>query len=421
MPEPPTRTHTVIVGAGIAGLWLAEKLTAAGDRVTILERNAYVGGRVYTRRKDGEQYEIGAGRISVNHPHTNALIDRFGLTRIPLSPDLDWKADGYTPSLPNNFDPTWSAIATEIARLPPTTLATHTLRQLAARLLGGVAAADRLLTRFPYRAETERMRADVALRAFVPGGEMASHVGYFVVKEGLTAILVRLLRQIRRTRRAEIYLNTTVADVRHNNTGGYSVVLKGPHPSIHADRVILTIPATALRQLPVLRGNPLLRHLGMAPLTRIYARYPASPRAPVWFTGLPATVTATPLRYVIPINPAKGIIMISYTDDRDTVPWHGLKKPALTAAIQAEAHRLFPMRPIPPPLWVRAYEWDAGATFWRPGRYDPTAVSTQMLQPRPSTMPGLFCTGESFSVGRQAWVEGALEHAAALWETHLSS
>jgi monoamine oxidase len=417
---PPPSRHTVIVGAGITGLWLADKLTAAGDRVTIIERNNYVGGRVYTRRKDGEQYEIGAGRIHTDHRLVGELIDRFGLTRIPLSPDLSWKHDCYSPSLPNHFDPTWSAITTEIARLPPATLATHTLRELADRLLGPAATA-RLLDRFPYRAETERMRADVALRAFVSRGEMASHADYFVVKEGLTAILVHLLKDMRRRSRSriQILLNTVVADVRRHADGHYAVVLKGPHSAIHADRVILTVPVTALRQLPILRDAAPLRHLGMAGLTRIYARYPASKDVPAWFAGLASTVTTTPLRYVIPINPTTGIIMISYTDDRDTAAWHGLDKPALTEKIQAEAHRLFPLRPIPPPLWVRAYEWDTGTSFWRPGTYDPNEISNRMLQPRPSLLPGLFCAGESFSVGRQAWVEGALEHAKMLWDTHL--
>lgn len=417
MPEP---RHTVIVGAGIAGLWLADKLTAAGDRVTLVESNNYVGGRVYTRRKDGEQYEIGAGRIHRDHKLVSELIDRYHLTRIPLAPTLDWKTDGYSPSLPNHFDPTWSAVAAEIARLPPATLATHTLRELAAHLFGPV-ATTRLLDRFPYRAETERMRADVALRAFLPHGEMASHADYFVLKEGLTAILMGLVKDLRRRSRcrAQILLNTTVADVRRHADGHYAVILRGPHPAIHADRVILTVPVAALRRLPVLRDAAPLRHLGMAALTRIYARYPASKEAPAWFAGLPATVTAGPLRYVIPINPTTGIIMISYTDDRDTAAWHGLKGPALADAIQKEVQKLFPLRPILPPLWVRPYEWDTGTTFWRPGTYDPDAVSRQMLQPRPSTMPGLFCAGESFSVGRQAWVEGALEHAQLLWETHL--
>jgi predicted NAD/FAD-dependent oxidoreductase len=411
--------HTVIVGAGITGLWLADKLTAAGDRVTLVERNDYVGGRIYTRlRKDGEQYELGAGRIHTQHRLINELIDRYHLTRIPLAPTLEWKTDGYSPSLPNHFDPTWSAIATQIARLPPTVLATHTPHQLAIRFLGA-AAAERLLDRFPYRAETERMRADVALRAFMPGGEMASHDDYFVLKEGLTTVLQGLVKDLRRSRRMKILVSTTVADVRRHADGHYAVILKGPHPALHADRVILTVPVTALRQLPVLRDAAPLRHLGMSPLTRIYARYPASKEAPAWFAGLPATVTAGPLRYVIPINPITGIIMISYTDDRDTVRWHGLKGPALADAIQKETQKLFPLRPILPPLWVRPYEWETGTTYWRPGTYDPAAVSRQILQPRPSTMPGLFCAGESFSVGRQAWIEGALEHAQLLWETHL--
>jgi predicted NAD/FAD-dependent oxidoreductase len=409
--------HTVIVGAGIAGLWLADKLTAAGDRVTLVERNNYVGGRVYTRRrKDGEQYEIGAGRIHNNHKLVNELVDRYRLTRIPLAPTLDWKTDGYSPSLPNHFDPTWSAIVTQIARLPSSALATHTLRQLVTRFLGA-AATEHLLVRFPYRAETERMRADVALHAFLADGEMSSHADYFVLKEGLTAILIGLVKDLRR--RAQILLNTTVADVRRHADGHYAVILKGPYPAIHADRVILTAPVTALRQLPVLRDVAPLRHLGMSALTRIYARYPASKEAPAWFAGLPATVTADPLRYIIPINPITGIIMISYTDDRDTVAWHGLKGPALAATIQKEIQALFPLRPILPPLWVRPYEWDTGTTYWRPGTYDPETVSRQMLQPRPSMMPGLFCAGESFSVGRQAWCEGALEHAKLLWETHL--
>jgi monoamine oxidase len=418
----PTRRHTVIVGAGIAGLWLADKLTEAGETITLIERNDYIGGRVYTRlRKDDEQYEIGAGRISSAHPLVNGLIDRFGLTRIPLpaSSSTAWKPDGFTPVLPNHFEPTWTALVSEIACLPATILATRTLRDIAVDLLG-VAATERLLDHFPYRTETEHMRADVALRAFLPGGEMAPNAEYFVVKEGLTTILTCLMKEIRRhPGRAKILLNSQVIDIRRLPDGNYAAILKGPVPAVIADRVILTVPVAALRSIPVLRDAAPLRHLDMAPLTRIYARYPASKEVPAWFADIPHTVTRSSLRYVIPINPINGIIMISYTDGRDTATWHGLKNPALTEAIQEEVHRLFPLHPIPPPLWVRAYEWDTGTTFWRPGMYDPVAVSHQMIQPRPSTMPGLFCVGESFSVGRQAWIEGALEHAAILWETHL--
>ena len=112
--------------------------------------------------------------------------------------------------------------------------------------------------------------------------------------------------------------------------------------------------------------------------------------------------------------------MISYTDDRDTIPWRGLKGAPLVEKIARELASLFPGVHAPEPEWVRPYEWSDGTTYWRPGPYDPVAMSRAAMQPRPATMPGLFICGEPFSVGHQAWMEGALEHAELLWNIHLS-
>ncbi len=73
---------------------------------------------------------------------------------------------------------------------------------------------------------------------------------------------------------------------------------------------------------------------------------------------------------------------------------------------------------IPEPTWIKSYEWKDGCTYWLPGTYDPHEASQRVLQPRPATMPNLFVCGESFSM-LQAWMEGALEHAEALWDKHL--
>jgi monoamine oxidase len=145
----------------------------------------------------------------------------------------------------------------------------------------------------------------------------------------------------------------------------------------------------------------------MAPLTRIYAQYPGG-----W--KHPRIVTDSPLRYIIPIDPATGVVMISYTDNHDTERFRGLKDKELTAEIQKEVRRLFIKDIIPEPLWVRSAEWKEGATYWRPGNYSPAHMSRAALQPR-ADMPELYCCGESFSVNQQAWMEGALEHAEQLW------
>jgi hypothetical protein len=68
---------------------------------------------------------------------------------------------------------------------------------------------------------------------------------------------------------------------------------------------------------------------------------------------------------------------------------------------------------MPRILWAKAYEWSDGCSYWLPGDYDPATESAAALQPFPKTAPNLHICGESFSMN-QAWMEGSLEHAAAL-------
>lgn len=402
-----TQPRTVIVGAGIAGLWIADHLVAAGvpgKSITILEKYDYDGGRIVTA-KGG--YEIGAGRIHMSHTLINGLIDRFGLTRSPHNSSVDWRPLATLTSTPSRFESAWRSV-TAVMPLSPH----HTVRDL----VKGT-SFEALLEQYPYRAETERMRADLAIPTFSLIGEMGTREGYFSLREGLSAIVHGLTGVLKK---AGVHFRhgTEVTNV----TAGYEVHIKGRPTPLRAERVVLALHASALRHLPVMRDCEPLRHLTMAPLTRIYAEYPPSPSTgAVWFSGIRRTITDSPLRYVIPINPAKGIIMISYTDDRDTVHWHGLKGPRLQAAIQTEVRRLWPALDIPEPTWIRPYEWTDGCTYWTPGDYDPIEESKRMLRPRPATMPELYVCGESFSVGRQAWIEGALEHAELLWNTHIKT
>jgi monoamine oxidase len=394
--------HTVIVGAGIAGLWLADQISATQptEHVTVLEKYGNVGGRIATSKHG---YEIGAGRIHNTHHRVRALIRRFGLTESPIGPNSYWLplAAAGTDPVPNEFEAQWAAFCTLIARLPPRTLATTTLHDLAFQILGRDAATE-LLNRYPYRAETEKQRADVGLEVFRT--EMGTRAGYFSVREGLSAI-VRGLETACRDRGVVFRTNTEVTDLRPCGLG-YSIEIKGA-PSLTADRVILAIHASALQKIPLVRDHPTVKRVGMAPLTRIYAQYP---RGISWL-GSKRIITDSPIRYIIPINPATGLVMISYVDDRDTKFWYGLKGPALQAKLQRELKRLFPNETIPEPKWIRPYEWHDGCSYWRPGDYDVTAASKAIIQPR----TGLFVTGESFSPYKQAWIEGALDHAAAAW------
>jgi monoamine oxidase len=412
--------QTVIVGAGFAGLWIADKMVATGvpgSQILVLEKYDYLGGRVVSAsRPDGTSYEIGAGRIHKSHHRVSALINRYGLKTYDLDGSIHWlpKGPGPTQPEPNRFEAVWNTLLSRFKELPPDVLGSHTLRELSMKVWGPQHTHE-LLQKFPYRAETEVLRADMALRTFKDTLGTQEH--YYVVVGGLSALITRMVTELKKAG-VRFRLDTEVTNVSIDDRGVYEVRVKDKEP-IHAARVILALHATALQKLPILREFSPLQHLSMRPLTRIYAQYPVDPATGVaWFAPFGRIVTDSPLRYIIPINPKSGLTMISYTDDQDTHVWKGLQKKPLQDAIQAEVRRLFPHLTIPEPTWIKSYEWKDGCTYWLPGDYDPHKESQQALQPRPSTMPHLYVCGESFSL-LQAWMEGALEHAEALWDTHL--
>lgn len=378
--------HTIIVGAGISGLWLAEQLALRGDKVTVLEKSDYLGGRIVTSERG---FEIGAGRIATHHRHTMDLIRRFDLKTHRISNEQLWQRVGSDPE-PNDFDIMWSTFIGTFQSLDKQILATHTLKQIATKILGP-SRTNALLSRFGYRGETEVMRADLGIQAFHK--EMSPQSQFVVVQGGLSQLIQRLATAARKAG-ATILMNTTVLDVIQ-----HTVYTSGGEWT--CDRVILAVPVEALRHLPSTRNLPVLRHLRMEPLTRIYATLDVP-----WTYG--RIITDSPLRHIIPIR--DNLVMISYVESQDTRPFRGLRGPALRKVLQREVNRLIP--DTPKILWAHAYEWTHGCTYWLPGNYDPITESKKAM----NIGPRLHLCNESFSL-RQAWVEGSLEHAAGLLVT----
>ncbi len=96
-----------IIGAGIAGLTAAYKLSPRHE-VTVLERSGRVGGNAYTvRTRDGVWVDIAAAAFgTAGYPHFHRLLEELGVKRGPISNsymsfhDLDTGTGMYvTPSL----------------------------------------------------------------------------------------------------------------------------------------------------------------------------------------------------------------------------------------------------------------------------------------------------------------------------------
>jgi carotenoid phi-ring synthase / carotenoid chi-ring synthase len=116
----PERPHTVVVGGGIAGLAAATGLAERGVRVTLLEREPYLGGRVggWTeagRQADGLPMSRGFHAFFRQYYNLRALLRRAdpGLDRlVPLTDYPLVDADGHRDSfrgLPRT--PPWNALA----------------------------------------------------------------------------------------------------------------------------------------------------------------------------------------------------------------------------------------------------------------------------------------------------------------------
>jgi hypothetical protein len=300
----------------------------------------------------------------------------------------------------------------------PATLASHTLYELLAKIYSPSIAHD-LLSFYPYYAEVYHMRADIALQSLRE--EMGSNKGFCVVKEGLSALIENMANTCKE-HGVNFLMNHRCVAVKSTYCQ-FTIKEKNEipdHKTIHAKQIILAIHSEALSHIPPFSNHPILKKITMEPLLRCYAIFPTH-KEKSWFSDLPKTITDSPLRFIIPINPAKGVIMISYTDSDDTKPWMKILKEkgedGLEKGIMKEVRRLFPNLQIPNPLFFKSHPWYEGCSYWKPGMYDPQELSKKILQPFPHRMEEVFVCGESYSM-KQCWMEGALEHAEEMLQRY---
>jgi phytoene dehydrogenase-like protein len=81
--ELPSRAEVVVVGAGVAGLACARRLSRAGVETLVIEAADDVGGRVRTDRVDGFRCDRGFQVLNPYYPEVRRVLD---VARLRLQP-----------------------------------------------------------------------------------------------------------------------------------------------------------------------------------------------------------------------------------------------------------------------------------------------------------------------------------------------
>lgn len=403
----------VIGGAGITGLYAGLYFLGKGFRTCIIEKSDEIGGRIQTiRRSPTISYEAGAGRFNLNHVRLLKLLRAYGLgdAIAPISTEKQYRSV----ATPATFTSPASAITRTLDRVIAfsKTQAARDLKQmtfeaLCKRVLGDEAALE-FKNAFGYNAEFELMNAFDALRTFERDFNTDSQ--YFYCKGGLSQ-LTRAMHSDFIAKGGSVFMREAITDISTD-----PITVRTTRHNLRARTVILTFPQSSLLSIPSFTDaeKALLESVAPVPLTRIYAAFSSkgTRTGTAWFEGIPKTSTDLPLRQVIPINPATGLIMASYSDTHYATEWAALSKSSTrrfkTKLVQ-QLERLFPERASLPPLpasKVFVHHWPEGVHVWKVGA-DSARLYRRIMQIKGPTVP-LFIIGETFSKN-QGWIEGGLD------------
>ena len=201
-------TDVVVVGAGAAGLAAAQRLSASGIDVLVLEARDRIGGRILTERSDAlpVPIELGAEFLHGDTPELEQITRDFRLRSVDIA-GRRWRSRKGTLRLMDGF---WERLDVVMRRLDAERTPDRSFADAVARMRAVPAADRRLATQYVegfHAADTTR----ISERSLAEGGSPRGDVrerrigriieGYDRVIDALAAdILPRVRRGARVTR-----------------------------------------------------------------------------------------------------------------------------------------------------------------------------------------------------------------------------
>jgi len=284
VPRPLTGATVLVAGAGLAGLAAARDLSALGAHVTVIDARDRVGGRVWTIRDgfgESQHAEAGGDMIDEAQNEIRDLCKDVGLklTRI-LRGGFGYvrsDASGKPRIVSRDASRAWDRLATCLAdsirpyRLAEqrwdTPIATDLARRSVAQWLDEVGADEDLRAtargmRGFFLADPEALSLIALVDQFAAEDGPAPRNMYRIEggNDRLPAVLASQLGD-------RVHLNAELVAVSHRGQNVRAAVKHGRATSpITCDYMVLALPATTLRRVPITPALPAQQHDAIARL-----------------------------------------------------------------------------------------------------------------------------------------------------------
>ena len=397
----------VIVGGGISGLYMYYKLLPNTKNILLLEKNRSFGGRIYQHEEkfNGEMlsFPAGAARFNKNHERVIKLLRDFEL--LDFRKDKGFPAKIHFIDSKNQFSQKFNnkngfeyikKLLKKVDKNDFESLKQYSFQEYANLHLPSD-EVEFLLVASGYSGQLKKMNMYDAYNLFKEGirDDIQYYGGYF--HKLIDKIVSKLIKM-----KCKLYLNSEVKNIRYSNEDRCYIV-RYNNTEVKTNKIVLSLPKPALLKLSILEPihQILEKSIDCKPLCRVYAKYK---KEDVWFADIIKTVTNNPLRFIIPIDIEKGIIMISYTDDIYTNYWEKRQgnQGLLKKTVKRLVNNTFKIdSPQPEKVWV--FNWNCGVGYWKK-RMDSKTISEFLINP----IENIYICGENYSLV-QSWIEGALE------------
>jgi hypothetical protein len=380
-----------IIGAGISGLYIAYillKRLQIDVKVTIIEKNNYIGGRIFTHREHIEQqsvhFDCGAGRLGSRdaQPYLWNLLDLLELTN-------KIKQISTTQEQRNQF----YDVLHRLEQFSDEQLMTSTVEQL-------IGAVDPNI--FGYDAEFKCMNA-----FYVKSYILRHFVGdHYYLDGGLDQIVKTLVNNLQSNVR--FMLNSSVFEL--NQT--YCRLRNGK--LIKHDHVYVTIPPRYYLQLrfpTILKDVIYNLNASVEPvaLCRLFVGIRNFNRCESPFGNIGRLTHTGPIRMFFTMNTYTTFTVCQvYTDSLWAKWWNEQIHSKRTDVITSELQKLFPnVQHKFVCMYHKIAFWKNGVHVWKPNwRNDSIDIKP---------FSWISICGESTSKTSQGWIEGSLESVESLF------